>query len=342
MKNAILFLCLLSLSLPVWAQDTTVAKVTSPAATQNDVPKTPRPYVYGPGDQIAGKVMGELDYSFEAEVDENGRILLAFAGTPLVAQCKTERELHADITKVLERDLKNPQLMLRTVKRARPLVTVFGEVNTKSSVELTRKATLFELMGLAGGVSKDAGQIVQVYRPQKPVCSQGDDPDNWKPESGDASETPFRVFNVAEMEKGVAAHNPIILPGDVIFVPQASPVYVVGEVVAPQGILLKKQGGTTVMEAISMVQGFRAEAKKKEVKIYRKSSGYDQRGEPIVLNLELVSKGKQNDIFLEPYDLVVVDKAKKSIALTIAEFALGTGRSIISSAASQTGVRVVY
>ncbi len=342
MKNAILFLCLLSLSLPVWAQDATVAKVSSPAVKQNDGSQAPRPYVYGPGDQIAGKVMGEADYNFEADVDENGRVLLPFSSTPVVAQCKTERELHADIKKLLERDLVNPQLALRTTKRARPEVWVFGEVNTKSRIELTRKATLFEVLAIAGGPNKDAGQIVEVFRPQKVQCSDAEDPDNWKPESGDTSETPFRVFNLAEMNNGIAAHNPVIMPGDVIRVPQAAPVYVVGEVIAPQGILLKKHGGTTVMEAISMVQGLRPEAKKKEIKIYRKKNAYDQRGEPMLWNYELVSKGKQNDIFLEPYDLIVVDKTKKSIALTIAEFAIGMGRAAVTSAANQTGVRVVY
>ena len=257
MKNAILLFGLFSflLSGSIVAQDATVAKVSSPAVKENDGPQAPKPYVYGPGDQIAGKVMGEADYNFEVDVDENGRILLPFSNTPIVAQCKTEKELHAEIKKLLERDLVNPQLALRTTKRARPEVWVYGEVNTKSRIELTRKATLFEMLAIAGGPNKDACQIVEVFRPQKVQCSDTEDPDNWKPESGDLSETPFRVFNLAEMSNGIAAHNPVIMPGDVIHVPQAAPVYVVGEVVAPQGILLKKHGGTTVMEAISMVQG---------------------------------------------------------------------------------------
>lgn len=340
MRKLVLPLSLFLFVISITAQtpETTVAKASAAPSQSAD---TPKPYVFGVGDEIAGKVMGEADYNFEATVDENGQILLPFSGTPIMARCKTETELKADIQKLLERDLKNPQWSLRTTKRATPVVTVFGEVNTKSTFELKRRATLFELIALAGGANKDAGQIVQVYRPHRITCTGDEDPNNWKGESGDPSEVPFKVFNLAAMEKGNITDNPVIMPGDVIFVPQAAPVYVVGEVIAPQGILLKKDGGTTVMEAISMVQGLRPEAKKKDIKIYRKRLGYEQR-EPISVNLEMVNKGLQKDIFLEPYDLVVVDKTKKSIALTIAEFALGAGRSIITSAANQTGVRVVY
>lgn len=315
----------------------TVAQVIKQTVETN----TPKPYVYGPGDEIAGKIIGEADYNFEATVDENGQILLPFSGTPIVAQCKTESQLRAEITKLLKKDLVNPQWTLRTTKRARPPVTVFGEVNTKTKIDLTRKATLFEMVGLAGGANKDAGQIVQVYRPQRVMCSDDNDANNWKPESGDATAVPFRLYNIADMERGIAAHNPEIMPGDVIFVPQALPVYVVGEVFQPQAVLLKREGGTTVMDAITMVGGNRPEAKMKDVKVYRQTAGYDEKQE-ISINLEKVRKREAKDIILEPYDLVVVDKTKKSIALTIAEFALGAGRSIISSAANQTGVRVVY
>ncbi len=340
MNYLTLFLCLLVFSISVLAQDSTVAKASSPVVV-SDVSQTPKPSVYGPGDKIAGRVMSDAEYNFEVEVDEKGLIHLPFSGTPVVAECKTEAQLRSEITELLKRDLVNPQWTLSTPKRSRPPVTVFGEVNTKSAVELTRKATLFEMIGIAGGATKDAGQIVVVYRRQKVACSDGDDPNNWKAESGDAGETPMRAFNLSEMEKGVAAHNPEIVPGDVVFVPQAAPVYVVGEVFSPQSIFLKKQGGTTVMDAISMVGGYRPEAKIKDVKVYRKRDGYDERQE-ISVNLEKVRKLEAKDIFLEPYDLIVVDKTKKSIALTIAEFALGAGRSIITSAANQTGVRVVY
>lgn len=339
MKKTYLAFLLTALCLPTFvAGQETVAQLTKQAT---DISK-PKPVVYGPGDEVVGKVIGESDYDFEAMVDENGQILLPFSSTPIIAQCKTQLELHAEITKLLKKDLVNPQWTLRTKTRVRPSVTVFGEVLQNAKVELTRKATLFEMMGQSGGVKDDAGQIVQVYRPQRITCSDGSSPNEWRAESGDPNEVPFRVYNLAEMEKGVAAHNPEILPGDVIFVPKAAPVYVTGEVVVPQGILLKKQGGTTVSEAISMVSGLRPEAKKKDIKIYRKKDGYDQRGEPISVNLELIRAGKQNDIFLEPYDLVVVDKTKKSIALTIAEFAIGAGKQVITSAANSGGVRVIY
>jgi protein involved in polysaccharide export with SLBB domain len=338
MKKFYLAFLLTALCMPtfVTAQET-VAQVARPV---QDI-TTPKPYLFGPGDKIAGRVMSDQEYNFEVEVDAKGLIYLPFAGNPVVAQCKSEDQLRDEITKLLQRDLKNPQWTLSIPKRSKPPVTIFGEVNTKTTVDLTRAATLFEMVGLAGGATKEAGQVVNVYRRQKVACSDGDDPNNWKGDTGDLNETPFKVFNLADMEKGLASQNPEIMPGDVIHIPQAAPVYVVGEVFSPQAVLLKKIGGTTVMDALSFVGGPRPEAKLKDVKVYRKKTGYDERQE-ISVNLEKIRKREQKDIFLEPYDLIVVDKAKKSIALTIAEFALGAGRSIITSAANQTGVRVVY
>ena len=241
----------------------------------------------------------------------------------------------------MKKYLVNPQWSLRVEKRARPPVTVFGEVKSISKIELTRRATLLEMVAVAGGENADAGGIVQVYRPQKALCTSGNEASDWKAESGVPGETPSRVYSLAEMNLGKEESNPVILPGDVIYVPKALPAYIVGEVVAPQGILLKKTGGTTVLTGINMVQGLRPEAKTKEVKIYRRKPG-STKIEVLVANLDLIKKGTQPDIFLEPYDVVEVGKTKKSIALVIAEFALGAGKSILTSASNQAGVRVVY
>ncbi len=341
MKN--LFLALIIFSVfstgVIVAQDATVAVVPKPKTTVDIEPS--KGYVFGPGDEISGKVMGEPDYNFLATVDENGRIELPFSESSLVAQCKSEKELKADIDLLLAKYLVKPQWSLRVEKRARPAVTIFGEVKTVTKVDLTRRATLLEMVALAGGENADAGGIVQVYRPQKALCTAGNDASNWLAESGDPGETPSRVYSLAEMNLGKEESNPVIMPGDVIYIPKAPPAYIVGEVVAPQGILLKRTGGTTLWGGINLVQGLRPEAKTKEVKIYRRKLGSDKT-EVLVANLELIKKGLQPDIYLEPYDVVEVGKTKKSIALTIAEFALGAGKSILTSASNQAGVRVVY
>jgi protein involved in polysaccharide export with SLBB domain len=343
MKNLYILSTVLSIFLTgsVFGQ-TEVAKLVQSTMVSPTGDAETRGAVFGPGDEISGKFIGEADYDFTVTVDENGRIELPFSdGVQIVAQCKTVPQLKGEISKILSKYLKNPQWNLRAEKRVVSPVRVFGEVMSPSPVELRRRSTLLEIVSFANGPTKDAGRVVQVYRPIKKQCSGGDESQNWAPESGDPNEIPSRIFKLSAMAEGLPSDNPIILPGDVIYIPQATPVYIVGEVRQPGAVLLKKDGGTTLFQAVTMVGNVSPEAKSKEVKIYRKKSGSIEQ-DVIVADLDKIKKGIQKDIFLEPYDMVVVDKAKKPIALMIAEFAVGAAKQVVSSAANTGGMRVMY
>ena len=67
-----------------------------------------------------------------------------------------------------------------------------------------------------------------------------------------------------------------------------------------------------------MVGGVNREAKTKEIKIYRLKENSKDR-EVIAVNYDLIKKGEQKDVMLEPYDIVEVDKSKKSIGQIIFE-----------------------
>ncbi len=299
-------------------------------------------YMLGPGDEISVKVLGEQQYDFVATVNENGKIEVPFFEKPIVAVCKTERELRIDIAALLSEYLRDPQLNLRTDKKSIPSTTVYGEVNAPQQFELRRPVTLIEMIAFAGGLKEAAGGTIQVFRTRPPLCMPENDPANWKAETGEATEVPSRIFSLAKLGKEEV--NPVILPGDIIDVQKAPPAYIVGEVIAPQGVYLK-EGGTSLSEAIAKISGPTQTAKTKEIKIYRlkpNSHPNSKDRDIIIANLDHIKEGKQSDILLQPYDIVEVEKAKKSIALRILEIAAGAGRSAITSAANTTGLRVVY
>jgi protein involved in polysaccharide export with SLBB domain len=92
---------------------------TSPASSQVtpiDAEAT-RGYLLGPGDEITTKVLGEEQFDFVATIDQDGRIEVPFVDKPIDANCKSERELRADITELLRKYLKNPQASVRVTKR---------------------------------------------------------------------------------------------------------------------------------------------------------------------------------------------------------------------------------
>ena len=330
MKSKILFLLILIFALSGFAfgQDAVVP------------PEDQRGYLVGPGDVVTGKVLGESQFDFVATVDEDGRIEVPFFDKPIPAKCRTERQLRTDVTKLLGKYLRNPQISLRVTERnSRPPATVFGEVRQPQQVVLNRKARLLELISFAGGVTEDAGGMVRVFRPRAPLCEERDEEVAWA-KSDDDLDVPSRHYSINNIKQGREESNPIIYPGDLIVVEKASPVYITGEVLQPQGIRLQ-DGGLPLTQAIAMVGGVRREAKTKDIKIYRLKQNSKDR-EIISVNYDSIKKGDQKDVMLEPYDIIEVDKAKKSIAQTILELATGVGRTAIGSFGGALPTRVLY
>jgi polysaccharide export outer membrane protein len=134
--------------------------------------------------------------------------------------------------------------------------------------------------------------------------------DDWKRETAGQG-VAVRIYSLAAVVQGSNEANPEILPGDIINIPKAAPVYVTGEV-KKAGELDLPAIGLPLTQAIAMANGNTPEAKTKDVKIYRRKQGSVQ-PEVIVANLQAIKKGTAKDIMLQPYDIVEVGKAQKSI-----------------------------
>ena len=301
-----------------------------------------RGYMLGPGDVVSIKVLGEKDFDVdEATVDEDGKIQIPFFDQGISAKCRTEKELTADVRLLLTKYLKTPQVTVRVKQRnSRPPATIYGEVRQQQQVVLTREARLLELLSFAGGVTEDAGGMIQVFRTRKPMCSSDTVDNDWISQTKDSSGVPSRMYSLSSVQQGREEANPIILPGDIVVVQRAAPVYITGEVVSPQGIFLK-DGSLSLTEAIAKIGGVRREAKTKDIKIYRLKSNSKDR-EVISVNYDLIKKGEQKDVMLEPYDIVEVDKSKKSIAQIIFETVTGTAKTALTGFGGGLPQRILY
>ena len=290
---------------------------------------TARAYLVGPGDQITIKVLGENDFNTVATIDEKGNIELPFADAPLPAMCKSESELRDDVTKVLGKYLRSPQVGLSvTDRKSRPPVTVSGEVSKQQQVDLTRKTRLWELITFSGGITENAGGMIQVFRTQPPICAEPDEVKVWKAEADANKEigAPSRMYSISTVQQGRDESNPVIYPGDIIIVQKAKPIYIVGEVRGGQGGLLLKEGGLPLSRAIAMVGGVSPTAKTKDIKIYRTRPDSIEK-EVISANLDLIKKNEQKDVMLQPYDIIEVNKAPESITKMILKTVTGAGTS---------------
>lgn len=303
------------------------------------LPETSRGYLVGPGDEVTGKVLGEPQFDFVATIDEDGKFEVPFFDQPIQARCRTEKDLRTDVTKLLAKYLRSPQISLRvTQRKSRQPATIFGEVRSPQQVELKRKARLLELISFAGGETEKASGMVQVFRTQSPMCIEATDAANdWVAEAENGASVPSRQYSLASLRSGREEANPLIYPGDLVVVQKSMPVYVIGEVNALREIPITGNG-LSLTEAIAQSGGFSRQAKTKTVTIRRLRANSTKERESIVVNYDQIKKGTQKDLVLEPYDIVEVDKAKKSIAQTVLEIATGS----IKNAANVLPQSVLY
>ncbi len=297
-------------------------QTTPPAAA-------PQGYLLGPGDVISIKALGEPSFDVEAlTVAEDGKIMIPYSDIPLTAKCKTEPDLQAEVIQAWSKYLKKPQISLRVTQRnSRPPVSVYGEVQKPQQFPLTRRVYLLEVISFAGGATEKSGGMIQVFRTRPPLCGEGDPSSDWKIDSsGDTGlAVPSKLFNLATLGQGEGS-NPEIIAGDIILLPKASPVYVVGEVIKPGEIVLP-DGGLPLTQALAMASGATREAKKKGIKIYRRKPG-STTPDVLVANYEQITKGLEKDILLQAYDIVEVGKAPKSFGDYLIEFATGASNRI--------------
>jgi len=269
--------------------------------------QAPKGYLIGPGDVLAVKALGEKDFDVDAlRVDEDGRVQFPFVDEPVLATCKTERELQAEVAKRWSKFLKNPQVTLRVTQRnSRPPVSVTGEVAKEAPFELTRRTSLLEILSAAGGPTDKNGGTVQLIRTRPPMCAGAEALEDWNRETSGQG-VAVRIYSLAAVAEASNASNPEILPGDIINVPKAAPVYITGEV-KKAGPIDLPAGGLPLLQAIAMASGGTVDAKLKDVKIYRRKLGSVQ-PEIIVANVAAIKSGGEKNLMLEPYDIVEVGK----------------------------------
>lgn len=269
-------------------------------------------YLIGPGDVLTVKALGEKDFEAESiTVDEDGKITIPWVNDPVPAGCKTERELQSDVAKLWSQYLKDPQINVRVTQRnSRPPIHVIGEVAKANDFTATRTIRLLEVLSATGGPTAKSGGMVQLIRTRPPMCADAAALEAWnKEEKGFGVTT--RIYSLASVAQGSDEANPEVLPGDIVNVPKAAPFYVTGEVLKSAEYDLPA-GGLPLTQAIAMAGGKTRDAKTKDIKIYRRKLGSTQ-PEVLVANLDAIKDGKAKDIMLEPYDIVEVGKAKKSI-----------------------------
>ena len=267
------------------------------------LPDAPADYQLGPGDEISVRVLDLDEISDKpARIDSRGNLTLPLAGE-LHAGGLTASQLQDRLRTQLKTVLKDPAVTVSLITPREQPVTVLGAVTAPGVKQIRGRKTLLEVLSEAGGLRPDAGAIINITRTQAagPIPLPG------------AHLDPDRVFYIAEVEiySLLHARNPgeniPLFAHDVVTVPPAELIYILGEVSRPGG---------------------NRNASSSRAKVLRPAPGKSDRMEFVVdLNHQLA--GKEKDFELQPLDILYIPTNKGKVVTTRAlEAMIGTGSSI--------------
>ena len=272
----------------------------TPSSTSKPAPPSDN-YALGPGDQIVIRAVDveEIDKQ-SIIVDRRGNIDLPIVGK-LQAAGLTPDQLEAAIAQRLTKILVHPDVSVSVTTAHRDSVSILGAVLTPGVHELTAEKTLFETLSLAGGLRPDAGYTVFITRRIEwgPIPLPNAAPDA----SGQFSVASVSVNSI--MAASSPAENIVIKPNDVISIPPADIIYVIGAVKKPGGFALNNNGTRSTLQILSLAEGLDRAAASDRAKIMRKVSGSDDRDE-IPIDLKKILAGKSPDMPLKPDDILFV------------------------------------
>jgi polysaccharide export outer membrane protein len=282
-------------------------------------------YLLGPHDvlKIQSLYMEELQ-DRTVPIDLNGVIRLPMIGR-VPAAGMTPTQLEQDLTERYKEYVRDPALSVTVAEYRSQPVSVLGAVRNPGVLQVQGRRTLFEVISMAGGLADDAGYQVTITRRRDlhgplPLPSASDDP------SGRYSVAQVSVRSI--MNASDPSANISILPEDVVSVPTAKMVYVLGTVQKTGGFALNEEESVSVLQAVALAQGFDRFAKPDKSVILRKQPGSTERTE-IAVDVKAILEGKAEDQALREDDILYVpDSTKKRVLSRTLEATIGVGSGI--------------
>jgi polysaccharide export outer membrane protein len=253
-------------------------------------------YRIGPGDVLDIRIYNRPQLSREAvRVEGNGMIRMPLIETEIQAGCLTEGELAKEISTRYAKYYKNLQVDVFIKEYHSRQVAIIGAVNDQSRFELQRRVRLLELLTYAKGPSPRAGQTINiVHSTASSPCKKDDETD---------TAAAFTSYKLSDVLQGDPKSNPYLEAGDIITLPEADQVYVVGNVFTPLTIALKEP--ITLSRAIAMAGGLKQDTRKDKIRVLRQEPGTTIRKE-ITVDLSAIEKKRSEDLALLPNDIIDV------------------------------------
>ncbi len=176
-------------------------RVPSTFAPIDRIP-VPPDYAVGPGDEISVRVWGQVDFNQRLTVDPTGNIFLPQVGRIVVSGLKAD-QLQAAIKSAMGRVFRNFDLNVSMGQLRSMQVFVLGQARRPGTYTISSLSTLVNALFASGGPSaRGSLRSIQLKRGSKIV-------------------TTLDLYDL--LLQGNKTKDAALLPGDVIFIPDAGP-----------------------------------------------------------------------------------------------------------------------
>ena len=286
----------------------------------------PAQYVLGPGDEINLHVTDMEEISDKPiKIGPNGDVDIPLAGQ-LHAGGLTIDQFRSALSAKLSKYITSPEISINLTQGGSSPVSVVGEVNNPGVHQLEGTKRLLEVISLSGGLKQDAGPKVIVTREPRWGGIDGTDA-KIDPVSGYTTAT----FSVDELMSGkVPQDNIIVEPNDVVSIPKADLVYVVGDVKKAGGFALSTHPTVTLLQALALAEGLGPDDKANQSKILRAVPGGDGTPREIPVDVKKILAGKAPDMPLYANDILFIpSSAAKTASRRAIEAAIGVGSGML-------------
>jgi polysaccharide export outer membrane protein len=306
-------------------------------------------YRIGPDDLLNITVFEAPEINCTTRVSASGEISLQLLG-PVHAAGLAPTELETVLQGLLRRTyMKDPHVGVFIQELQSHPVSVVGAVKMPGVFQIRGTKTVIEVLSMAQGLADDAGDTVLIMRgagyaesgsPSGPLTTPAENPSiqparkTFARSDGSnltATENKGEIdtINLKKLlESDDSALNVQVRPGDIVKVPRAGIVYVVGEVQKPGGFVLQNNENISVLQALALAEGPTHTSAMGRTRVIRTDPATGKRSE-IPMNLAKIVSGKAPDAFLQPKDIVFVpNSTTKSVLYRGSEAALQTAAGV--------------
>jgi polysaccharide biosynthesis/export protein len=263
-------------------------------------------YLIGSGDLLGIEVFDVAELSRDVRVNETGYISLPLMPTKIHAAGLNPMQLQDKLAELLQTNglVSTPQVTVSVKEQHSQPITVIGAVKNPMVIQALRKTTLLQALSQAGGVAEDAGTTVIVTRPSPDLSDSiqlvAD------PAATPAAPQTYTISLADVLESADASFNIPLIGGDVVSVPRAGIIYVVGAVTRPGGFLMANDlDRMTMLKMLSLAGGATTTAKLKNAVILRKNLTTGNRDQ-VPVNMAKILDMKAQDVPMQPNDILFV------------------------------------